>query len=128
MKTLNPYMKWLLCSRLHRVVSDTYLLLTVTGRKSGAAYTTPVQYKADGDKLYIVTSEGYTWWKNLRGGAEVQLRLRGTARRGHAVVATDAASVDALLRQVYPILSDAQRAAFVPGKVAVTVTLHPVVA
>lgn len=125
MKTLNPFMKWLLRSPLHRAVSSTYLLITVTGRKSGAVYTTPVQYKAEGDKLYIVTREGYTWWKNLRGGAEVQLHLHGLTRRGYAVIATDSATVDALMHRIYPTLSDAQRAAFVPGKVAVTVTLLP---
>jgi hypothetical protein len=73
MKVQNPFMKWLLRSPFHGVVSRMYMLITFTGRKSRTIYTTPVQYAQNDNTLYIITSEGYTWWKNLHGGAVEQV-------------------------------------------------------
>lgn len=123
-KLNNPFMKWLLRSPLHGIVSRSFMLITFTGRKSGRAYTTPVQYAQDGSTLYVVTSQGYTWWKNLRGGANVTLHVRGKALRGRAVTETDPQAVGALLGSIYPGLSEDQRARFAPGKVAITMTLE----
>ncbi len=68
-------MKFILRSPMHAMVSKTILLITFTGRKSGKIYTTPVDYSQDGDQVTIFTHA--SWWKNLRGGAPVSLRLRG---------------------------------------------------
>lgn len=124
MKAQNPFMKWLLRSPLHGVVSRLYLLITFTGRKSGAVYTTPVQYAQDGDALTVITSEGYTWWKNLRGGADVHIHLRGQTYPAHAETSTDPETIKALLAKVYPGLSTERRERFAPGKVAVIVRLQ----
>ncbi len=123
MKLQNPFMKWLLRSPFHFIFSRMYLLLTFTGRKSGKIYTTPVQYTQDGDTLYIITSAGYTWWKNLRGGADVALRLRGQTVTGRAETADDPSRVSAFIEKVYPSLSAERRERFAPGKVAITVRL-----
>lgn len=124
MKVQNPFMKWLLRSPFHAVVSGMYLLITFTGRKSGNTYTTPVQYAQEGDTLHIITSEGYTWWKNLRGGADVQIHLRGQTYAAHADASTNSQTVLALLAKVYPHLSTDRRERFAQGKVAITVRLH----
>jgi deazaflavin-dependent oxidoreductase (nitroreductase family) len=124
MKVQNPFMKWLLRSPLHGVVSRMYLLITFTGRKSGLVYTTPVQYAQDGDTLYIITSAGYTWWNNLRDGADVQVHLRGKNYQAHAHTSTDPQTIKALLAKVYPSLSAERRERFTPGKVAVIVRLQ----
>ncbi len=124
LKLQNPFMKWLLRSPLHFIVSRMYMLLKVTGRKSGTVYSTPVQYAQHGSTLHIITSEGYVWWKNLRGGADVQMVLRGKPCSGRAEAFTDAATIDAQIQKVYPGLSAARRAKFVPGKVALTITLN----
>jgi deazaflavin-dependent oxidoreductase (nitroreductase family) len=47
------------------------LLLSVTGRKSGKTYSTPLVYFRDGDSYVVVGSDGAArrdpqWWKNLR--------------------------------------------------------------
>jgi hypothetical protein len=55
-KLQNPMMRWLLRSPLHGLVSKVYLLLSVTGRKSGKVYVVPVQYAQQGDTLLILTS------------------------------------------------------------------------
>jgi deazaflavin-dependent oxidoreductase (nitroreductase family) len=124
-KLNNPFMKWLLRSPLHGIVSRSFMLITFTGRKSGRVYTTPVQYAQDGNRLYVVTSEGYTWWKNLRGGAAVQVCLRGRSLHGQASATTDAQVIGALLSTIYPGLSAEQRARFAPGKVAIAITIQP---
>lgn len=123
MKLQNPFMKWLLRSPFHGLVSGMYVLITFTGRKSGTVYTTPVQYAQDGDKLYVVTSEGYVWWKNLRGGADVQVHLRGETCAGVADTSTTPEAVAYLVERVYPKLSEERRTVFVPGKVAITIRL-----
>ena len=122
-KVQNPFMKWLLRSPLHGVVSRMYLLITFTGRKSGVVYTTPVQYAQDGNALYVITSEGYTWWKNLRGGADIHIHLRGKTHPAHAETSTDTETIKALLAKVYPGLSAERREHFVQGKVAISVRL-----
>jgi deazaflavin-dependent oxidoreductase (nitroreductase family) len=79
---LNPLMKRILRSRAHSLVSDNLLLLTFRGRKSGRAYTTPVSYVQEGETLLLMTES--PWWRNLEGGADVTVQLRGQARRGRA--------------------------------------------
>lgn len=128
MKIQNPFMIRLLQSPLHGMVSNIYLLLTITGRKSGKRYQIPVQYRQDGECLYIITSAGYTWWKNLRGGAAVDLYWRGMSYRGYAQVSTDSALIADYVRALYPNLSTQRQQQFMPGKVAITVTVQPTAA
>ncbi len=73
----NPIMRALLRSPLHFLVSGGLMLLGYTGRRSGKAYTTPVNYLELKDGLYILSTRERVWWRNLRGGAQVRLRLRG---------------------------------------------------
>ena len=75
-------MKFVLRSPVHGMVSKTVLLITFTGRKSGKTYTTPVDYSQDGDQVTIFTHAD--WWKNLRNGAPVTLRIRGRDLQGLA--------------------------------------------
>ena len=100
---VNKTMQFILRSPLHSMVSKTVLLITFTGRKSGKTYTTPVDYSQDGDQVTIFTHA--SWWKNLRSGAPVTLRLRGREFQGVAEpVAEDkqavAAGLSAHLKKV----------------------------
>ena len=101
-------MKAILRSPLHGMVSKTVLLITFTGRKSGKIYTTPVDYSQDGDQVYIFTHA--SWWKNLRGGASVTLRIRGREVQGIAEpVAGDKQAIAAGLREhLRKVRSDAK--------------------
>lgn len=83
---INPLMRALLRSPLHGLVSGSLLLLTVTGRRTGREYTTPVGYEERAETLYVTSQTDRNWWRNLRGGAEVTLVLRGERRSGHAEV------------------------------------------
>lgn len=96
----NPILAALLRSPLHAMLDGGTMLVSVTGRRSGRVYTTPVNYLRDGDALTVVSLRERTWWRNLRGGAEVGVLLRGHARRGRAALSEDNAEVAAALGQV----------------------------
>jgi hypothetical protein len=81
----------LLRSPLHGLVSDSLMLITFTGRRSGDEYTTPVGYWVM-DGTVIVTTHS-PWWRNLRGGRPVTLRLRGERRDGIATPHSDPETV-----------------------------------
>lgn len=104
---VNNAMKFVLRSPVHGMVSKSILLITFTGRKSSKTYTTPVSYSQHGDQVYIFTHA--TWWKNLRGGAPVTLRIRGQEFQGTAEpVAEDKRAVAAgLIEHLRKVRADA---------------------
>ena len=74
---INPMMRLLLCSPLHGMLSDSLMLITFRGRNSGREFTTPVRYIENDGVVRCFTSSENQWWRNLRGGSEVVLRVRG---------------------------------------------------
>ncbi len=124
----NPIITWLLRSPLHGLVSGMYALITFVGQKSGRTYTTPVQYKQFGQTLKFVTRRSRVWWKNLRGGAPVTVRLRGQDQPGRAeeAPADDAAALAAEILTVYaPVVSAAAAAQMAPESVVIHIALTP---
>jgi hypothetical protein len=89
----NPFMKLILRSPLHGLVSSNTLLITVTGRKSGKSITTPTNYLRDGDTLTIISFKERTWWRNVRGGAAVAVCLQGRDMPGKGLVIEDTRQV-----------------------------------
>jgi deazaflavin-dependent oxidoreductase (nitroreductase family) len=85
----NQIMVWLLNSPLHGMLSGNMMVLNYTGRKSGKAYRLPVGYLHVGDMLLITSYKHRTWWRNLRGGATVTVRLQGKDIPAHAQVVED---------------------------------------
>jgi F420H(2)-dependent quinone reductase len=90
-RVVNPVVKTLLRSPAHRLVSGRLALITVTGKKSGRAYTFPVDHERDGDHVTITVGwpERKRWWRNLRGGGSVSLVLGGVERTGQAIARGD---------------------------------------
>ncbi len=120
----NLFMKPLLRSPLHGLVSKRLMLISFTGRKSGKTYTTPVEYHQQGDCISVLTRKERVWWKNLRGGAPVTLRLRGHDVRGQANVESDnQAWIAGSQRQLLPGMSEAQAAELLPNLVLVQIEL-----
>jgi len=72
----NTFISWVLRSPFHKMLSDGMLLITVTGRKTGKKYTTPVGYFRENGTLWVLSSRDRTWWKNLQEGAPVSLLLK----------------------------------------------------
>jgi hypothetical protein len=91
LKMGNPLVRMLLGSPLHAVLDDSFLVLHLAGRKTGRRYDIPVGYVDMEGKLAVVTVA--RWRVNLRGGADVQVTLRGRLRSVHALLEEDPASV-----------------------------------
>jgi F420H(2)-dependent quinone reductase len=99
----NLFVIGLLRSPLHRLASGSLLLLTYHARRSGRRFTVPVMYaEHDGTlTIFVGHPERKKWWRNLRGGAEVEVRLRGRHLMGHGAVVDDRAAVGTYLDR-YP--------------------------
>jgi deazaflavin-dependent oxidoreductase (nitroreductase family) len=91
----NDFMSWILRSPLHGMLSKGMMLITVTGSKTGKKYTTPVEYFREDEILWVMTTRDRTWWKNLRGGAEVSLLLKRKPVTAIAEPDLDAKAVEA---------------------------------
>ena len=90
-RTGNRLVALLLRSPLHPVASRQLAVITVTGRRSGREHSFPVGYSRSGEQVTIpvMWPQRKLWWRNLRGGAPVRLRLRGEVRTGQAQVRGD---------------------------------------
>jgi hypothetical protein len=88
----NTPMAWILRSPLHGLLSKSTVLITVTGRKSAKKYTLPVNYVRDGDTLWVTSQRERTWWRNLIGGAPLEVVFEGKRllARGEAFVEEEA--------------------------------------
>jgi deazaflavin-dependent oxidoreductase (nitroreductase family) len=104
----NDFMSWILRSPLHGILSDGMMLLTVTGRKTGKQYTTPVGYYRENGFLWVITSRDRTWWKNLRGGAEVALLLK---RKPVTAIAEPELNENAVETRMYEYIKHVPQAA-----------------
>lgn len=85
----NGIIKGLLRSPLHRLMSNSTLLITYSGRKSGKLYTTPVNYVQTDQDVLVTSMRGRTWWRNLLEGAPVVVRLKGKDYEGVAHALTE---------------------------------------
>ncbi len=73
----NPIIAWMLRSPLHGLLGGSLMVITYRGRKSGKVYHTPVSCVRDGDTFLVTSFRKRTWWRNLRGGVPVSVRVRG---------------------------------------------------
>ena len=87
LRVANVFMRLLLRSPLHGVLSRNLLLLSYTGRKSGKRYTFPITYSRLGDVVNVFTYRA--WEKNLRGGAPVVVEIKRERFEGQAEVIRD---------------------------------------
>ena len=95
-KVINPVVELLLRSPLHPLLSDNLMLISFTGRKSGTEYTTPVGYwRKDGN---IIVTTHSPWWRNLKGGARVEVQLQGQRREGMATPHPDPETVASFMQ------------------------------
>lgn len=91
-------------------------LLTTTGRKSGAARTTPLIYLADGERIVLVASQGGMprnplWYDNLAAQPDVAFRTPAGERRYRARTAnaTEKAALWPKLVTIYRDYDDYQK-------------------
>jgi hypothetical protein len=87
MAVTNVIVRFLLRSPLHFLLSNTLMLLTYLGRKSGKRYTNPVSYMREGDVVTVFTYR--SWWQNVRGGAPVLVEIKRHRMGGTAEAISD---------------------------------------
>jgi hypothetical protein len=98
LRIVNPVMRRLLRSPLHRAVSKKLMILSVQGRKTDRTIPVVVgRHPVDGQLL--VSASG-SWRHNLRGGAQVQVTIDGVERTGHAVLEEDPDEVARIYRHL----------------------------
>src|SRR5512139_1788572 len=95
----NDFMSWVLRSPLHGMLSNSMMLITVKGRKTGKEYTLPVNYYRQNGNLWVLTNRDRTWWRNLQNGAEVSLLLKRKPVSAFAEPELEMQSVERLLSE-----------------------------
>jgi deazaflavin-dependent oxidoreductase (nitroreductase family) len=93
----NPIIAWILRSPLHGLLGGSLMVVTYRGRKSGKVYHTPVSCVRDGDTFLVTSFRKRTWWRNLRGGVPVSVRVRGRGWKTACEVVEDGEGVAANL-------------------------------
>jgi len=77
----------LLRSPLHRLLPHHLILITITNRETGEPRTLPMEYHEVEGRTFVVTQG--RWRHQVRGGAEVEVRLRGKRRQARAELEED---------------------------------------
>lgn len=95
---VNPLVRMVLRSPLHRALDHALLLLHVTGRRTGRRYDIPVGYFDHDGRLTVITQ--HAWRANVRAGADIEVTFRGRRRRMRPELDEDPASVAAVFCQV----------------------------
>ncbi len=97
-------MKTILRTPLHGMLSAMTLVISFTGRSSGRTISTPVNYAQEGKCIYITSTRARHWWRNLSGGATVQILLKGKSVEGWAEVIDKPEQVEKHLAAYFRIL------------------------
>jgi hypothetical protein len=100
-RLVNPLVRLLLRSPLHRLLSRSLVILSYQGRKTGRWHSLPCMYARHGQDLYIIPGhpDRKLWWRNLRQPTPVRLRLQGRDLNGTATASSDPEAVAAGLRR-----------------------------
>jgi len=96
----NPFIRWMLGSRAHRMMSGRLMLLSFTGRRTGRLYTTPVSYVREGTDLLV--PGGGAWWKNLTSST-ARVRLQGSWRVVTPEVVREPAAISEVLGRMLAV-------------------------
>lgn len=72
---------------------NSVLLLTTTGRRSGAPRTVPVSYFQDGDNIVLVASNSGAdqhpaWYLNITAHPQVEIQIKRQRRSATATIAS----------------------------------------
>ena len=85
-KLINLFVRGVLSSPLHFMLSKSVMVITFTGRNSGREYSTPVRYDQPDGVIRAFTSDHGQWWRNLRNGADAELLIKGVRNTYQATI------------------------------------------
>jgi hypothetical protein len=95
---INPLVRWLARSPLHRLVDRSMAVLHVVGRRTGRVYDIPVGVVRVGDRLVVVTQ--HRWRVNLRGVRRLDVTENGRRHTVDVTLVEEPAGVAATLAEV----------------------------
>ena len=79
-KSAMSFQVWLLRRGLMGSMADEIMVITVTGRKSGRQYSTPIGFLRDGETI-IALSRGSNWFKNAVATGTAQIEIKGVTTK-----------------------------------------------
>jgi len=84
-----------------RLPRNSEITITVTGRKSGRAISTPIWFVVDDDKLYLLPVYGSDtqWYKNVLKTPVMRIAVDVAESEVQAVPITDAAQVKSVVEK-----------------------------
>jgi hypothetical protein len=85
LRLANPFVRSVLRSPAHRMLSGSLMVLTYTGRRSGRRFAIPVMYALRDDDVVALASspEAKQWWRTFETGAPATLRVAGRVVEAH---------------------------------------------
>jgi len=88
---VNPLVRGVLRSPIHGLLSGSLLLLTYKGRRTGRRHSLPVMYAERDGELVVFAGlpREKRWWRNFRGGAPLDVVLRGRRLEAHGEAILD---------------------------------------
>lgn len=78
---------------MHGLISGSVMLISFKGRSSGKEFAVPVNYVRRDGIILVTSYRSRTWWRNLRGGVPVTLRVKGQNLNGIGEAVTDEKAV-----------------------------------
>jgi deazaflavin-dependent oxidoreductase (nitroreductase family) len=81
LRLANPFVRMVLDSPAHRLLSGSLLVLEYRGRRSGRTFRIPLMYARDGDRLIALASRPASkqWWRAFRERAPAAVTIEGQA-------------------------------------------------
>jgi deazaflavin-dependent oxidoreductase (nitroreductase family) len=89
-KSAMSFQVWLLRRGLLGSLADEIMVITVTGRKSGRQYSTPIGFLRDGETI-IALSRGSNWFKNAVATGTAQIEIKSVTTKVNVTPVNDQA-------------------------------------
>jgi hypothetical protein len=120
----NPFNMMILRSPLHGLFSKFTMILTYRGRKSGKLISVPISYFRDGNVVTNFSNGDRQWWRNLKGGVPVTVRIQGRDYTGTAdLVSLSREELETLMLKSYKGMSREQIRRMIPEPIMVQIVL-----
>ena len=90
-RLVNPLVRLLLRSPLHRLLSRSLMILSYQGRKTGRWHSLPLHVRPRPPRPlhHLRPARPQVWWRNLRQPTRVRLPLQGRDLTGTATASSD---------------------------------------
>ena len=80
--------------------SESLMVITTTGRKTGRRHSTPISYLRDGEAIFAINPRGRSnWYKNVLANPAVTLNIRGRDIQARGERVTDEAEIVRIFEQ-----------------------------